>query len=335
MILQLIPTDRKDMCLVMSAIHLDKIFHPKSIAVIGEDLPEGRIFSEVVNNLVEGGYSGKIYPINPIYKIICKQPIYPSLSEIDSKVDVAVLVGPAASTSKMIKECTKAGVKGLVMISGGGKETTEDARIPMTAAINEAMCSGLRIIGPDCFGIVCSGSKLNLSFSSHTPIHGRMAFVSQSGAICGSVLDLCLREHVGFSYFVSLGSMMDVDFGDIIDYLGGDYDVGSIVIFVESIPRIRNFMSAARSVSRIKPIIALKAGRTKPGALAVASHTGRLGGEDAVYDAAFERAGIVRIKSTMWSSIVIPRFISKFCNGFPYNRLPSFLQARAATNRLI
>ena len=297
MILQLIPTDRKDMCLVMSAIHLDKIFHPKSIAVIGEDLPEGRIFSEVVHNLVEGGYSGKIYPINPIYKIICKQPIYPSLSEIDSKVDVAVLVGPAASTSKMIKECTKAGVKGLVMISGGGKETTENARIPMTAAINEAMCSGLRIIGPDCFGIVCSGSKLNLSFSSHTPIHGRMAFVSQSGAICASVLDLCLREHVGFSYFVSLGSMMDVDFGDIIDYLGGDYDFGSSVLFVESIPRIRNFMSAARSVSRIKPIIALKAGRTKAGALAVASHTGRLGGEDAVYDAAFERAGIVRIKT--------------------------------------
>jgi len=281
----------------MSAIHLDKIFHPKSIAVIGKDLPDERIFSALVHNLVEGGYSGKIYPIHSRYKNICKQPTYPSLLELDAKVDLAVLVEPVASASQRIGECIKLGVNGLVMISGGGKEAGINARMPMTAAIDEAKRLGLRIVGPDCLGIICSGSKLNLSFSRHTPIHGKMAFVSQSGAICTSVLDLCVREHVGFSHFVSLGSMMDVDFGDIIDYLGGDNTVGSIVIFVESIPRIRNFMSAARSVSRIKPIIALKAGRTRAGALAVASHTGRLGGEDAVYDAAFERAGIVRIKT--------------------------------------
>ena len=281
----------------MSAIHLEKIFHPKSIAVIGKDLPDERIFSALVHNLVEGGYSGKIYPIHSRYKNICKLPTYPSLLELDAKVDLAVLVEPVASASQRIRECIKLGVNGLVMISGGGKEAGINARMPMTAAIDEAKRLGLRIVGPDCLGIICSGSKLNLSFSRHTPIHGKMAFVSQSGAICTSVLDLCVREHVGFSHFVSLGSMMDVDFGDIIDYLGGDYTVGSIVIFVESIPRIRNFMSAARSVSRIKPIIALKAGRTRAGALAVASHTGRLGGEDAVYDAAFERAGIVRIKT--------------------------------------
>jgi len=281
----------------MSAIHLEKIFHPKSIAVIGKDLPDERIFSALVHNLVEGGYSGKIYPIHSRYNNICKQPTYPSLLELDAKVDLAVLVEPVASASQRIRECIKVGVNGLVMISGGGKEAGINARMPMTAAIDEAKRLGVRIVGPDCLGIICSGSKLNLSFSRHTPIHGKMAFVSQSGAICTSVLDLCVREHVGFSHFVSLGSMMDVDFGDIIDYLGGDYTVGSIVIFVESIPRIRNFMSAARSVSRIKPIIALKAGRTRAGALAVASHTGRLGGEDAVYDAAFERAGIVRIKT--------------------------------------
>jgi acetyltransferase len=285
------------MFLAMSAIHLDKIFHPKSIAVIGNDLSEERIFSALVHNLVEGGYSGKIYPIHSRYKNISKQPTCPSLLELDAKIDLAVLVEPVASASQMIRECIEVGVNGLVMISGGGKETGVNSRMPVTAAIDEAKRLGLRIVGPDCLGIICSGSKLNLSFSRHTPIHGRMAFVSQSGAICTSVLDLCVREHVGFSHFVSLGSMMDVDFGDIIDYLGGDYTVGSIVIFVESIPRIRNFMSAARSVSRIKPIIALKAGRTRAGALAVASHTGRLGGEDAVYDAAFERAGIVRIKT--------------------------------------
>jgi len=281
----------------MSAINLDKIFHPKSIAVIGDDSTKGQLFSTLFHNLIEGGYSGKIYPIHQCHKRIWKQPVYPSLLKLNPQVDLAVYVGSVNSTSHVIEECIEAKVKGLVMISGGGKETGTEDRGSVTSAVNEAKRQGLRIIGPDCLGIICSGSKLNLSFSRHTPIHGRMAFVSQSGAICTSVLDLCVREHVGFSYFVSLGSMMDVDFGDIIDYLGGDYDVGSIVIFVESIPLIRNFMSSARSVSRIKPIIALKAGRTRAGALAVASHTGRLGGEDAVYDAAFERAGIVRVKT--------------------------------------
>lgn len=281
----------------MSAINLDKIFHPKSIAVIGDDSPEGRIFSTLVQNLIEGGYSGKVYPIHHCHQTIWEQPVYPSLLKLDSQVDLAVHIGSVNSASHVIEECVETKVKGLLMISAGGKEDGIKSQGAVTSAVNEAKRKGLRIIGPNCLGIVCSGSKLNLSFSSHTPLPGKMAFVSQSGSICTSVLDLCLREHVGFSYFVSLGSMMDVDFGDIIDYLGGDYDVGSIVIFVESFQRIRNFMSAARSVSRIKPIIALKAGRTRAGALAVASHTGRLGGEDAVYDAAFERAGIVRIKT--------------------------------------
>ena len=281
----------------MSAINLDKMFHPNSIAVIGDDSREERIFSTLVQNLIEGGYSGKVYPIHQSYQTILDQPVYPSLLKLNSQVDLAVHVGSVNSSSHVIEECIETKVKGLIMISAGGKVAEINNQGALTSAVNEAKRKGLRIIGPNCLGIICSGSKLNLSFSSHTPLPGKMAFVSQSGSICTSVLDLCLREHVGFSYFVSLGSMMDVDFGDIIDYLGGDYDVGSIVIFIESIPRIRNFMSAARSVSRIKPIIALKAGRTRAGALAVASHTGRLGGEDAVYDAAFERAGIVRIKT--------------------------------------
>jgi acetyltransferase len=281
----------------MSAIHLDKIFHPESIAVIGDDSPGGRIFACLVHNLIEGGYSGGVYPIHQRCKRIWKQPVYPSLSALDSGVDLAVLVGSLNSAPHVIQECIDTKVKGLVMISAGGKEAGIINQEMVTSAVKAAKQQGLRIIGPDCLGIICSGSKLNLSFSSHTPHPGKMAFISQSGAICVSVLDLCLREHVGFSHFVSLGAMRDVDFGDIIDYLGGDYKVGSIVIFVETIPRIRNFMSAARSVSRIKPIIALKAGRTAVGAFAIASHTGRLGGEDAVYDAAFERAGIVRVKT--------------------------------------
>jgi acetyltransferase len=285
------------MFLIMSAINLDKIFHPKSIAVIGDDSPGGKIFTTLVHNLIEGGYSGGVYPIHQCHSSILKHTVYPSLLKLNPQVDLAVYVGSVNSVSQVIEECIETKVKGLVMISAGGKEAGLKSQKDMMFAVDEAKRKGLRIVGPDCLGVICSGSKLNLSFSRHVPLPGKMAFVSQSGSICTSVLDLCLREHVGFSYFVSLGSMMDVDFGDIIDYLGGDYDVGSIVIFVESIPRIRNFMSAARSVSRVKPIIALKAGRTKAGALAVASHTGRLGGEDEAYDAAFERAGIVRIKT--------------------------------------
>ncbi len=280
----------------MSAINLDKIFYPKSIAVVGTGQLGGHIFSTLVHNLIDGGYSGEIYPVHPDYKSIWKRRACPSLFDINSQVDLAVLSEPYTSASKIIKDCIETGVKGLVIISGG-KEYNKQERDLEIAAINEAKHSGLRIIGPDCHGIICSSSKLNVSFLNHTPIPGKMAFISQSGAIFSSVFDLSIKESVGFSHFINIGSMPDVNFGDIIDYLGKDYDVSSIVIYAESFRRIRNFMSAARAVSRIKPIIVLKSGRTKAGALAAASHTGNLAGEDGVYDAAFERAGIVRVKT--------------------------------------
>ncbi|HUV76552.1 MAG TPA: GNAT family N-acetyltransferase [Desulfobacterales bacterium] len=281
----------------MSAVNLDKIFQPKSIAVIGNGQSNGFIFSTLVENLIDGGYSGEVYPVNPHLRTIRKRSVYPSLLELKAQVDLAVLAEPVASASQIVTECIEAGVKGLVMISGGGKAVGATGQALDRAEINRAKNAGIRVIGPDCLGFVCTQSKLNASLTCHMPPSGKMAFVSQSGSICMSVLDLSIKEHVGFGYFVSLGTMMDVDFGDMIDYLGGDYNVGGIVLYLESFGRIRNFMSAARAVSRIKPIIALKSGRTKAGALAIASHTGRLGGEDTVYDAAFERAGIVRVKT--------------------------------------
>ena len=164
------------------------------------------------------------------------------------------------------------------------------------AAIEEkAREAGLRIIGPNCLGVICPGRKLNASFAAHMPGEGKLAFISQSGAICTAMLDLALKENMGFRHFVSIGSMLDVDFGDLIDYLGSDDEVSSVLLYIESLTNFRKFMSAARSVSRTKPIIALKAGRSKAGAKAAASHTGAMAGEDAVYDAAFKRAGIVRV----------------------------------------
>ncbi len=212
-------------------------------------------------------------------------------------MDLAVISTPITLAPQIVKDCVDVGVGGAVIISAGGKEIGEQGKKLETAIQKEARHSGLRIIGPNCVGIMSGRSKLNASFANQMPLAGKMAFISQSGAICTAILDLSIKENIGFSYFVSLGDMLDVDFGDMIDYLGGESEVGSIVMYVESLTNFRKFMSAARAVSRVKPIIVLKAGRTQAGALAAASHTGAMAGEDSVYDAAFQRAGILRVKT--------------------------------------
>jgi acetyltransferase len=204
---------------------------------------------------------------------------------------------PIASVPEVIRQCAAARIGGAIVISAGGKETGSKGRLLEASLREDTLHSGLRIVGPNCLGIISSQARLNASFANRMPMPGSMAFISQSGAICTVVLDLSLKARIGFSHFISLGSMMDVDFGDVIDYLGGDPKVKSIVMYVENLTRQRNFMSAARAVARIKPIVVLKAGRTPAGARAAASHTGAMAGQDDVYDAAFNRAGIVRVKT--------------------------------------
>ena len=281
----------------MSIDNMDKIFRPESIAVVGASERKGSVGAALMHNLIEGGFPGQIHPINPNHKKLWKLPACPSIKDLKTPVDLAVIATPITSASQIIKECADAGVGGAVIISAGGKEIGEQGKKLEAAILKEAQRSGLRIVGPNCIGIVSSRAKLNASFASQMPISGKMAFLSQSGAICSSILDLSIKENIGFSYFVSLGSMLDIDFGDMIDYLGGQPQVSSIVMYIESLTRFRNFMSAARAVSRVKPIIALKAGRSTAGALAAASHTGALAGEDSVYDAALKRAGVLRVKT--------------------------------------
>jgi len=281
----------------MSIHNLEKIFNPSSVAVIGASQREGSVGSALMDNLIHSGYPGKIYPVNPRHKSILGISAVRSISEIESTVDLAILATPITTAPELVKECAKARVSGVVIISAGGKESGDVGRELEKKIKMEADHAGIRIIGPNCLGIICSQSKLNASFANKTPLPGKMAFVSQSGAICAAVLDLSLKEQIGFSYFVSIGSMLDVDFGDLIDYLGGDPQVSSIVMYVESLSNFRKFMSAARAVSRVKPIVVLKSGRTQAGASAAASHTGSLAGDDDVYDAAFKRAGIVRAKT--------------------------------------
>jgi acetyltransferase len=292
-----IMTNREWKAKNMSVHNLDRVFQPKSIAVVGASEKRGSVGTTIFKNLIAGGFKGPLYPVNPNHGTISGYKAYPALQAAPPLIDLAVIATPIESVPSIVQAAAQAGVGGVVIISAGGKEIGTRGRKVEQAITAAAQGSDLRIIGPNCLGIINSGNGLNASFARRMPLPGKMAFISQSGAICTSVLDLSLKEKIGFSYFISLGSMLDVDFGDMIDYLGGQSDVNSIVMYVESLTRFRNFMSAARSVSRVNPIIALKAGRTRAGAKAATSHTGALAGDDDVYDAAFKRAGIVRVKT--------------------------------------
>ena len=279
----------------MGTLNLHRIFNAASIAVIGASERKGSVGESIMKNLVEKGYKGKIYPVNPNHETIMGITAFPSVGAINRETDLAVVATPIAMVPGIVADCAKASIGGCVVISAGGKETGAEGAAIERAILEAAKPSGIRVIGPNCLGIINTAVNLNASFAHQLPLSGRIAFLSQSGAVCTSVLDLAMREKVGFSHFVSLGSMADVDFADMIDYLGTIKEVESIVMYVENITNIRNFMSAARSVSRIKPIIALKSGRSAAGARAAASHTGAMAGDDAIYDAAFKRAGILRV----------------------------------------
>jgi acetyltransferase len=281
----------------MTIENLDKIFQANSIAVVGASERKNSVGNAVMRNLIGHGFAGDIIPINPNHKKIWNLQTCSFIGDLKTAVDLAVICTPISLAPEIIKQCAETGVGGAVIISAGGKEIGAEGQKVEATILAEAQRSGLRIIGPNCVGIMAGRSRLNASFADQMPLRGKMAFISQSGAICTAILDLSIKENIGFSYFVSLGDMVDVDFGDMIDYLGGEPEVSSIVMYVESLTHFRKFMSAARAVSRVKPIIALKAGRTQAGAIAAASHTGALAGENAVYDAAFERAGILRVKT--------------------------------------
>ena len=279
----------------MGQYNLNRIFSPRHVAVVGASEKAGTIGNALLRNLVDGGFPGTVLPVNPKYQTIRGQTCVGSVSALETGVDLAIIATPIDNVVDIVNECVEKKVGGAIIISAGGKEVGEEGREIEEKIRRIAFGSGLRIVGPNCMGIIRPGADLNASFASEMPVAGNLAFVSQSGAICTAILDMALKERIGFSHFVSIGSMLDVDFGDMIDYLGNDSSAKSILLYIESLTNFRKFMSAARSVSRIKPIIVLKSGRSPAGARAAASHTGAMAGEDAVYDAAFKRAGIVRV----------------------------------------
>jgi acetyltransferase len=281
----------------MGIYHLDRIFRPASIAVIGAGEQPGSIGAALMRNLLQGGFKGRLIPVNPKYRHVQGLPALAAIGEADLPVDLAVLAVPIATVPGVISQCAAAGVQAAVVISAGGRETGGPGRVIEDQILKAASAGHMRIVGPNCLGVMVPGFNLNATFAAGMPDTGHLAFVSQSGGVCTAILDLSFKERIGFSHFVSIGSMLDVDFGDLIDYLGREPAARSILLYIEQLSNIRKFMSAARAVSRIKPVIVLKTGSSPAGVRAAASHTGALAGEDAVYDAAFKRAGIVRVRS--------------------------------------
>ncbi|MBK8900315.1 MAG: bifunctional acetate--CoA ligase family protein/GNAT family N-acetyltransferase [Anaerolineaceae bacterium] len=276
---------------------LDVIFSPKSVALIGATEREDSVGRTILWNLMTNSFGGTIFPINPTRGSVMGIKAYPSIGEVPEKVDLAIIVTPARTVPGIIRECVEAGVRGAIVISAGFKEIGPEGVKLEQEILTEARRGHMRIIGPNCLGVMNPISGLNATFASAMARPGTVGFISQSGALLTSILDWSFRENVGFSSFVSIGSMLDVDWGDLIYYLGDDPRTKSIVIYMESIGNARSFLSAAREVALAKPIIVIKPGRTEAAAQAAASHTGSLTGSDEVLAAAFRRSGVLRVDS--------------------------------------
>jgi acetyltransferase len=276
---------------------LDAIFAPHSVAVIGATERAGSVGRSVVWSLVSSPFGGTVYPVSDKHASVLGIKAYRHVDDIPEQVDLAVVVTPAAIVPGIIAECVEAGVRGAIVISAGFKEHGEQGQELEGQILERMKGSGMRMIGPNCLGVMNPLSGLNATFAPNIARPGNVAFISQSGALCTAVLDWCQKEMVGFSAFVSVGSMLDVGWGDLIDYLGNDMRTHSIVMYMESVGDARSFLSAAREVSLNKPIIVIKAGRTQAAAHAAASHTGALTGSDEVLEAAFRRCGALRVNT--------------------------------------
>jgi len=275
---------------------LDPLFRPRSVAVVGATEAAGSVGRTVLWNLISSPFGGTIYPVNPKRASVLGIRAYPTLAAIGSPVDLAVIVTPAATVPGVMAECAATGVHTAVIISAGFREVGPAGAALEGQVLEIARAARIRVVGPNCLGVMNPTGGLNATFAAGMATAGNVAFVSQSGALLTAVLDWSAREGVGFSSVVSLGSMLDVGWGDVIYYLGDDPHTASILIYMETIGDARAFLSAAREVALTKPIIVIKPGRTAPAAKAAASHTGSLTGSDEVLEAAFRRVGVLRVE---------------------------------------
>lgn len=288
-------TDPSYSILRSSAYDLSPFLRPHSVAVIGATERPDSVGRTLLWNLLQSPFGGTVYPVNHQRKQVLGVRAFPSIRDIPDRVDLALIATPAATVPEQLRQCQAHGVQAAIILTAGFRESG-----PQGAALEQELLTVLhqgttRVIGPNCLGVIAPYSGLNASFAQHTATPGHVAFLSQSGAICTSVLDWSLQEKIGFSLFASVGGMIDVDWGDLIRHLGDDQRTRTIILYVESIAHPRSFLSAAREVALTKPIIVIKPGRTEEASRAAASHTGALTGRDSVLDAAFRRAGVLRV----------------------------------------
>ena len=293
---------------------LEKLFDPKSIAVIGASRKEGKVGHSVLKNLLQYGYKGSIYPVNPKAEEILGMETYPTISAVEGEIDLAVVAIPSEFVPSILKDCVEKRVGSVIIISAGFKESGKQGSGLERELVEIIKGSRIRILGPNCLGVINTASNLNASFAAGMPARGNIAFFSQSGALCTAVLDWALEEGVGFSKFISLGNKADIDEIDLILALADDPETRVILGYLEGIDDGVRFMQAVSEVSKKKPIIITKAGRTQAGARAASSHTGTLTGSDTAYQAAFRQCGVIRASTV--------EALFDFAIAFAYQALP-------------
>jgi acetyltransferase len=276
---------------------LDCMFSPKSVAVIGATERDGSVGRTVLERLRIPAFRGQIYPVNPNHPDVLGLRAYPRIGDVPEKVDLAVIVTPARTVPGVVGECVDAGVRAAIVISAGFKERGPEGAALELEIQSQLRRGAMRFLGPNCLGVMNPRAGFNATFAQDIARPGNVAFLSQSGALLTAILDWSFEEQVGFSAIVSTGSMLDVGWGDLIDYFGDDPATGSILLYMESVGDVRSFLSAAREVALRKPIIVIKAGRTPAASRAASSHTGALTGSDEVFDAALRRCGVLRVSS--------------------------------------
>ena len=316
----------------MTARFLDRMFRPRSVALIGASQRPGSVGHVMVVNMLAGGFSGPIMPVNPKGGTLEGLTVHRDIAALPQPPDLAVIATPPDTVPGLIAELGAAGTRAAVVLSAGFGESANVALHHHGESLRQRMLDAarphlLRIVGPNCVGLMVPEIGLNAGFAHLMPRPGKLAFVAQSGAVIVSVLDWAAAHDIGFSHFVSLGDMADVDFGDLLDYLARDRHTDAILLYVEAITQARKFMSAARAAARGKPVVVVKAGRHEAGARAAASHTGALAGADAVYDAAFRRAGMLRVRDlddlfgAVETLAMLPRSVFRTRDGKVADRL--------------
>ncbi|HPN66317.1 MAG TPA: acetate--CoA ligase family protein [Candidatus Omnitrophota bacterium] len=308
----------------MSNSDLKPLFNPSSVAVIGASSKKGKIGHDVLFNLREYGYKGRIYPINPNDAEIMGEKCYPSVLDVKEDIDLAVFAIPAAAVIEAMKECGKKRIGAAIVITAGFKETGPEGKkleLELAAVAKE---HGIRVLGPNCLGFISSTAHLNASFAAVSPLPGDIAFFSQSGALCSAILDWAVKEKIGFSKFISIGNKADISETDLLKSLGDDPDTKVVLGYIEDVKDGKEFMRVAREVTAKKPVIICKSGGSKAGAKAASSHTGSLAGSDAAFDAAFAQTGIIRAETI--------EDLFDYAVAFSYQKLPKGPNLAIITN---